>query len=65
MVTLIQDLTAYGPILFSMILIIAFSCAVWLIASLQHKKGSANRFTSHDTWILRRNVSRLKGLRHS
>lgn len=66
MVKLIQDLSAIGPLLFTIILLLSFICAVWLIAALRnHASTERNRFSDNHIWLFKRNAARLKGMRHS
>ena len=66
MVKLIQDLSAFGPLLFTIILLLAVICAGWLIAALHgHENTNARRFSENNLWVFKRNAARIKGMRHS
>jgi hypothetical protein len=66
MVRLIQDLSTLGPMLITIVLVIAASVAVWLISSLQRGTNhSQNTISGNDAWAFRRNSARLRGMRHS
>jgi hypothetical protein len=63
MVKLIQDLTAFGPLLFIVVLIAATGFAVWLIMELQFFRNSATGQARDRFLNLRRNSWRMKSLR--